>query len=297
VTASAVWAGGNLAARIAATTFDDLLQMFFCAGRPQLVLLFANGPFAMPELHHVVLFVVCFAGLTAFAVLFHRLDFAEQKRRCEEVKLFAAKVGFEYAESDRRLLKELGALSLFSWRLNRQLRNVIRKRSGQLEVLLFDYSFPDRVASDEAYICTQTVICFRLQGQAVPAFRLVPDGFVMSLPSLIGFRGITFTEDPEFKYMYALRGNDEAAIRTTFNETVRQWFTAHEPIEMESSGDAIIFCRKREILADEKIGTRLAEACEVVELMIPSLGPGERRLMSLASIRRDDGVSEPASDG
>jgi hypothetical protein len=271
--------------------------MFLSVDRHRCLLIAVSGPFATPEFHHVVLFIFGFAAVAALGVLFHRHDLKRRERRTKEMKDVASRLGFDFAESGRTLLGELGAFSLFSWRMNRRIRNVIRKRSAELELLVFDYSFGYLARNDEIRTDAQTVVCFRLRRDGLPVFRLEPEGHVMSLRSLVGFRGVTFEEPAEFKYKYALRGKEEASIRETFNESVRRWLATHDSLAMESSGDAIILFRKGEELCGDKIAMRLTEACEVVELMIPSPGPGERRLMSLASIRRDDGVSAPASDG
>jgi hypothetical protein len=143
-----------------------------------------------------------------------------EDRRSKECAGVARKLGLEFsALGDAALLASLGHFSLFQLGHARSLRNLIRGRTQDVDVALFDYRYTTG-GGNSSSTHRQTVVRFDSPWLALPKFELRPAHVGHRLAKLFGYQDISFPESPRFSKKYLLRGDNEDAIRDAFTEEV-----------------------------------------------------------------------------
>jgi len=92
-------------------------------------------------------------------------------------------------------------------------------QAGGIKTAVFDYLYI--TGSGRSTVRHfQTVVYLEPANLALPYFSLRPEGWMTKVLSAFGYQDIDFGQRPEFSRQYILRGQDEPAIRQTFNESV-----------------------------------------------------------------------------
>jgi hypothetical protein len=160
--------------------------------------------------------LVAFVGVAWFLAKW----FEEQ--RSKEYAGVARKLGLGFsAMGEPALLESLGHFSLFQAGHAKQLRNVIRGQTQNVDVALFDYSYTTG-GGNSSSTHRQTVVRFESPWLALPKFELRPAHLGHRVAKLFGYQDIAISEFPLFSKKYLLRGDNEEAIRQVFTEeTIR----------------------------------------------------------------------------
>jgi hypothetical protein len=74
-------------------------------------------------------------------------------------------------------------------------------------------------------------------------FALRPESFFHRIISALGYQDIDFGQRPEFSQQYILRGQDELAIRQTFNDRVLAFFEGYPGTCVDAGGNQLFFYR------------------------------------------------------
>lgn len=162
-------------------------------------------------------FVPLLVGAVALAIVAMLLSRRYERRRSEALASVAGHHGLSFEAVDVALApQEMALFHLFNAGHSRESRNVMRGRSGGIDVILFDYKYVTGSGKNQA-THKQTVAAFRLEGTALPGFDLRHENVFHKIAALFGYRDINFPEHPEFSRRYLLRGSDEAAVRALFS--------------------------------------------------------------------------------
>src|SRR5262249_27072956 len=152
-------------------------------------------------------------------------------------------LGFDFApKDDRGLLDSHKSFHLFSQGHAKKISNILRGASGDLAVMIFDYTYTTGSGKSSS-TWRQTAIGFRVTAPTLPAFSLRPESFFDRLGKLFGYQDINFEEHPIFSRSYLLRGPDEAAIRDAFTEDVLTYFEENRGLSTEANGDHLLYYR------------------------------------------------------
>jgi len=172
----------------------------------------------MPEwLPWPILAVILGAFAVAAAVMaFQR---RRERQRAEEMIAWAAMLGFTITIGSKPLREaglseELTGLPLFTHGRAPRVRNVVRGRTPEGELLLFDFRYTVQSGKHTTTI-EQTVVAFE-RPAALPAFELRPEGVFARIGQAFGATDIDFDSNPEFSKKYQLRGQDPDAVRRLF---------------------------------------------------------------------------------
>ncbi|HET6575765.1 MAG TPA: hypothetical protein VFG68_19345 [Fimbriiglobus sp.] len=167
-----------------------------------------------------------------------------ERRRTAALADAADGLGFEFhPDGDPVLTDRLARFHLFSQGHSSRLWNVLRGRTRDLDVAVFDYRYTVGRGKNRRTYST-TVACFRADDLDLPAFVLRPEGFWSRLGvSLLGRQDINFGTHPAFSKAYLLRGPDEAAVREVFGEPVLAYFEGQPRVSVEAAGGTLLYYR------------------------------------------------------
>jgi MFS superfamily sulfate permease-like transporter len=87
----------------------------------------------------------------------------------------------------------------------------------------------------------------------IPDFALEPEGLWTKFSELSFGKDFDFKDHPGFSSRYYLRGDDEAAIRSFFDNELIHFLEAHEPLHVESHRNKLLVYKKREPLMTAEI--------------------------------------------
>jgi MFS superfamily sulfate permease-like transporter len=87
----------------------------------------------------------------------------------------------------------------------------------------------------------------------VPDFALEPERLWSKLFEGVAGKDIDFASHPEFSKKYYLRGQQEAAVREFFSESLIQFLENREEIHIESHRNRLLFYKKRDLLGASEI--------------------------------------------
>jgi hypothetical protein len=193
---------------------------------------------------------VCYVGIAAVTGAFVGVHLWLDKKRREALAAAAGRLGMRFAARGQGALADglAGHLPLFN---RGSARNAVNAMFGKIEdvpVRILDYSFATGMRRHSSTQC-QTVAAFGLGATRLPAFALRPEG---ALSNLFGETDIEFKGHREFTRCYLLRGPDEPAIRTVFDDRVLAFFDANLGWSVETDGRwLIVYTSKRQVRPDD----------------------------------------------
>jgi hypothetical protein len=200
--------------------------------------------------------VIPIAVVLAFGVLVVAIVVADRRatrKRTEDLAAVAATMKFTFSpEDDPALRGRLEGFHLFSQGRSRKLRNVLRGRAGNVEVLLFDYRYTTG-GGKNSHTWKQTVMLFESVGLRFPDFALRPEHLFHKLGQVFGYQDIDFDSRPEFSKRYLLKGSDEQQLRTIFTGDVLAFYEAQDRVSSEAAGGHFLYYRAGKRVAPNKV--------------------------------------------
>lgn len=189
-----------------------------------------------------------------------------EKKRTEALQQAALELGYTFSEKDEQGLMLAGLLQfdLFSKGRSKYYHNILRGRTAQGDVLVFDYRYTTG-SGKSSHTWRQTVVCFETTGAALPGFCLRPESVFDKLGSVFGHKDINFENHPDFSARYRLTGNSEEEIRRLFTDSALSFYEnlPGKNICTEANGSHLIFYRQGRRAKPEDIREMLEEARQV----------------------------------
>lgn len=144
------------------------------------------------------------------------------------------------------LLDYLADYKLFSVGRRKKIENLminVDKNSG-LDIRIFDYRYVIG-GGNSTRVFKQTVFYLHSEALLLPQFLLRPEHFFHKVGKFLGMpEDINFEEFPEFSKQYLLKGKEEDAVRSAFNEEVLHFFTIEKNWSLEGRNHTLLFYRK-----------------------------------------------------
>jgi hypothetical protein len=177
----------------------------------------------------------------------------EHKRRAA-LQQTAAQLGFQFMPdaSVASALAGAGGFDLFSLGRSPRVSNCLEGSSSGVHISIFDYQYTTGSGKNRS-THHQTVLRFRVEGAALPAFTLRPESLFHKIGSAFGYQDIDFATHPKFSSHYLLRGPEAPAIRQAFTPTVLDFFENQQPFCVEAAGPCMIAYRHHHRVKPENI--------------------------------------------
>lgn len=118
-----------------------------------------------------------------------------------------------------------------------QVSNLFHSTRDGRDLWLFDFTY-SRVPGSRS--SRATVLSLGGRG-TLPPFQMSPEGRLERLWASFGGSDIDFADHRTFSGLYALRADDETAVRTLFTAPVLDFFASHPGCSLSSAGDRLVF--------------------------------------------------------
>ena len=218
------------------------------------------------------LVVAFFLLMGALVISLIRIGIRRQRERVEAFQQLAARLGWTYLEQvDFGAIPDLDRFELFDSGRAKRLGNLLTSPAGERRAILFDYRYTTG-SGKSSHTHHQTVFYATSDGLDLPTFSLRPENFLHRFAQRFGYQDLDFSERPEFSRMFLLRGEDEAGLRTSFNDAVLRFFEERPGTCAAAIGDELLLWKPGKYATPEE-AERLIREGDALALRF--LGRGE----------------------
>jgi hypothetical protein len=213
-----------------------------------------------------VIFVVI-AGLIVFFIYY---SYRQEKQRTADLQRVAEELGFEFLpKDDGSFLSKRGGFHLFSQGHSKRLSNLMRGKTKNLAVAIFDYKYTTG-SGKNSHTWIQTVAAFQVDSPPFPTFSLRPESVWDKIGAWMGYKDIDFPHAPIFSKNYLLRGSDETAIRALFTDQALFFFEANQGLSVEGDQDWLLVYRPNNRAKPDAMRALLEEGLRVLDQLHPA---------------------------
>jgi hypothetical protein len=185
----------------------------------------------------IIFFWIFFIGLAVFLIIYNK---RKERERTQALQQLAATLGWSFAaDAPMNMIPGLERFTLFSQGRSRQIRNFMYGQAQGVKAAVFDYIYVTGSGKSQQ-THYQMVVYLEPVNLALPMFCLRPETLFHRMLSALGYQDIDFGQRPEFSKQYILRGQNELAIRQTFNDRVLAFFEGY-PGTCVDAGDNQLF--------------------------------------------------------
>ena len=135
-----------------------------------------------------------------------------------------------------------------------------------MKAAAFDYKYITGSGKHQS-IHFQTVAYLELEKLNVTPFALRPEGVMQKIMTAFGYQDIDFGQRPEFSRRFILRGQNEMAIRQTFNDRLLSFFESYEGTCIDAGGNQLFLFRAGRRSQPQEIEGLVGLALQVSNLL------------------------------
>ncbi len=214
----------------------------------------------------MVPFLAIFAAVAVIGGISYAVWYFD-KKRTDAMRAVAQTMGWTFhEEAERDPETRFGALPLFERGHSRKAKRIMTGELAGAPAVVMDYQFT--IGSGKSQQThAQTVAIFPTHGAALPDFELAPENLFHKLGQVFGYQDIDFDQFPEFSKRYLLRGEDESAVRTAFNQTVLAFLEQNAGWTVQSRGQPVCVFRAMNRSKPEEVPAFLADALRIASAL------------------------------
>ncbi len=212
------------------------------------------------EIALIIIGILTVVGLIIFAAWLY------EKKRSEALQRIADALNFSFErKGDELLLAIHNNFDLFSKGRSKKISNVMHGSSGDMDITIMDYKYTVGSGKNSTTY-SQTLIVVQSKYLQLPSFTLSPENIFHKIGGIFGYKDIDFNSHPKFSKQYLLRGDDEEAIRNTFNDELLEFYEKNKALNTESDYDKFIYYRAAKRLGPKDIQAFLQEGINLYGL-------------------------------
>jgi len=167
----------------------------------------------------------------------------KEKERTQALQLTASQLGWSFAASaPLNMIPGLERFALFNQGHSKQIKNFMYGEATGVKAAVFDYVYVTGYGK-QRQTHYQSVVYLEPSYLSVPYFSLRPEGFMHKIFQAFGYQDIDFGQRPQFSKDYILRGQDEPAIRQTFNDGLLSFYEAYGGTSTDGGGNQLFVYR------------------------------------------------------
>ncbi len=213
----------------------------------------------------IVAFIIMAAAALIGGLIFWGHRAGRKRREAFEHLAFELRCSFS-PDGDATLFSKLEGYKLFSIGHSKRMTNILRGSMHGGKAAIFDYQYTIG-GGQHSHTYRQTVLCFDLEGRALPAFSLRPERAWHRIGAVVGYEDIDFDRHPEFSKAYFLKGEDEYGVRRIFTDDVIAFFERERGLCMEGGAGYLLLYREQKRIKPEEIRSFLEKGTRILELV------------------------------
>ncbi len=188
----------------------------------------------------IIAFWALFIGLAVFLFIYNR---RKERERTQALHQAATTLGWSFApEAPLTQIAWIENFTLFSSGHGKQIRNFMYGQAQGVKAAVFDYVYVTGSGKNRQ-THYQSVVYLEETGVTLPMFALRPETLFHRMLSALGYQDIDFGQRPDFSKQYILRGQDEPAIRQTFNDRLLAFFESYPGTCIDAGGSQLFLFR------------------------------------------------------
>src|SRR6266550_5967386 len=161
------------------------------------------------------------------------------KERLQIMQGAAAQLGWTFsAEAPWNYIPGLDRFTLFDQGHSKEIKNLMYGEASGVKAAVFDYIYTTGSGKNSS-THYQTVVYLEPANLVLTHFSLRPEGLMSKVLSAFGYQDIDFGQRPEFSRQYILRGQDEPAIRQTFNDGLLSFYEQYRGTCTDGGGNQL----------------------------------------------------------
>jgi hypothetical protein len=208
-----------------------------------------------------ILFAAVFVVLIVFFIFYNR---KKERERTEQLRAVAAQLAWNFAEAaPLNMIAGLERFALFSSGHSKQVKNFMYGEANSVKAAVFDYIYTTGSGKNSS-THYQSCVYLEAGNLNIPFFSLRPEGFMTKIFQAFGYQDIDFGQRPNFSEQYLLRGQDEPAIRQTFNDGLLAFFEGYPGTCVDGGGSQLFVFRSGHRFPPQEIQSQLALALNVL---------------------------------
>jgi hypothetical protein len=187
-----------------------------------------------------VFFIFLIIGLIAVVLVY---SWRKEKERTRVLQAAAAQLGWSFAASaPLNMIAGLERFALFNSGEGRRITNFMYGEASGTKAAVFDYAYTTGSGKNRQ-THYQSVVYLEPGNLSLPLFTLRPENFLYKVFTAFGYQDIDFGQRPEFSRQYILRGQDEQAIRRTFNDGLLSFYESYPGTCTDGGGNQLFVYR------------------------------------------------------
>lgn len=189
----------------------------------------------------VVAFVALIIGIIVVAAV---IGNKREKERTEQMRGVANLLGWQFSEVaplDR--IPNLERFALFSQGHGKTIKNFVYGELEGTKAALFDYRYTVGHGKHQSTF-NQSVMYFEPHNLNAPLFSLRPEHAFHKIAAAFGYQDIDFGNRPTFSSKYLLRGSDEPAVRSLFNDPLLGFYEMNQGSSADGGGNQLFIFRQ-----------------------------------------------------
>ena len=211
-----------------------------------------------------IVFFLAFVALFVFIFLYQR---KKERERTQALQAVAAQHGWNFsAAAPLNMIPGLENFALFDSGNGKEIKNFMYGEASGIKAAVFDYVYVTG-SGKSRHVHSQTVVYLEPPNLRVPYFSLRPENFMHKFISAFGYQDIDFGQRPGFSSQYLLRGQDETAIRQTFNDRLLAFYETYGGTSTDAGGNQLLVFRAGHRFEPYEIQSYIALALNLLALM------------------------------
>ncbi len=167
----------------------------------------------------------------------------KEKERTRQLQHTASQLGWSFAASaPPNMIAGLERFALFNQGRGNQINNFMYGAASGTKAAVFDYVYVTGYGKNRQ-THRQSVVYLEAPYLRVPYFSLRPENVLLKIFTAFGYQDIDFGQRPEFSRQYILRGQDEPAIRRTFNDGLFSFYEQYPGTCTDGGGNQLFVYR------------------------------------------------------
>lgn len=212
--------------------------------------------------------VIVIVGLALIIGPYWRQKRREREERSRQLQAIAGQRGWTFVRAATLdTIPGCESFGLFSKGHSKTIENMMTGEANGIKMAVFDYLYVSDHGEEDHHSYAQTVLHLKPGTMSIPYFSLQPENVLHKLFSNFGYQDFDFGQRPVFSSQYLLRGEDERAIRNTFNDGLLSLYEAHPGTCTEGRGNQLFIYRDDQRLEPSEIQSFIALGLNILNLL------------------------------